>query len=263
MYATTRRWKVAVEPDDERDTGRTGKPRTNPSDIADDVESGCCRNDPEQASEVTGTRCHSLKESRYDVYATAGDEPQERSCARDIQKRYEGRGNVDRAWQGAPRILHLISHHCAQLEARIREGNRCPEIQLGHVAEIGSDGAEIDRGSGYSSQSGMQSEANEHSAGRVGANGSGVLQPAASLEADHVHQHRQPECAQRSRKDVRPVVHQRRVAPPDGVGGDHCRRHEEIGIVENVFDPVAPAAQKAVPLTEGRLGPEVDTSLLR
>ena len=72
----------------------------------------------------------------------------------------------------------------------------------------------------------------------------------------------EPEHAQRRGKDVGPVVHQVGIPSPHHEGRDDRRGHEQVGIVEQVVDPVAPTAQEAVRVTEGALGPGVDPTLV-
>ena len=67
---------------------------------------------------------------------------------------------------------------------------------------------------------------------------------------------------ERRREHVVPVVRQPGLPLPDDIGPDHRRGHQQVGIVQDVVDPVAPAAQKAVPLAEGALGPGVDPALV-
>src|SRR4051812_9203070 len=105
----------------------------------------------------------------------AWHQPEDRGGAGNVEKGDKRGGDVDRARQGSARILDLVSHDRAKLEAGIGKGDRSPQIQRRHVLEIRSDALQGDRGSRTAGKQRMETEANQHRTGNVGAEGTDVL----------------------------------------------------------------------------------------
>src|SRR5580704_10050034 len=110
---------------------------------------------------------------------------------------------------------------------------------------------------------GVETHYEQDRAGEKGADAAYVLQPLAGTESDDVERGREPQHEGAGRHHVVPTAREARVALADDVQRDHRGSRQQVRIVQNVDDPVAPAAEESVALAEATAGPEVDPALGR
>ena len=81
------------------------------------------------------------------------------------------------------------------------------------------------------------------------------LQPFARAQPDDVDQDGDPQRAERHRQYIGPTITQPAPTFPEDKSRDNRRRNQQVRVIEDVIDPVAPAAQKPMTFTQGALRP--------
>src|SRR3954468_8245080 len=90
-----------------------------------------------------------------------------------------------------------------------------------------------------------------------------ILQPLPRAQTDQVQKDRDGETGEGERQNVGPIITQSAVAASDDKGSRHRSRKEQCGIIENVVDPITPAADESVAFTKLPFRPRVDPSFIR
>ena len=163
------------------------------------------------------------------------------------------------AADGSLRIADLAAHDGAEFQPAEGERDLRPEVQVvpvpfGHHADGCRSTVPQER---------HQAGKDDDDSGNARRHGSKVLVPFADLEADEVRNQGDPQSGNRHRDNQDPAVGQRLIARKQRVKRHADAGQQQIGKEEQVTEPVAPAAQEAMPLAKADARPGIDATLLR
>ena len=89
------------------------------------------------------------------------------------------------------------------------------------------------------------------------------MQPFADSQPDDIQVHGDEQQHEGADEQERPILRQRRIADSADIGRHRCAGEKKRGKIEERVYPIGPARHKSMKLSEGILGPRIQTALLR